>query len=205
MDINQFWPCELNLGVCDIFFQNFKLSNNFWTVSARALIFHMSISLPIPTFLTLLPWPWSLTYFLKILTLLITARALIFHMSYYCDKTFSYVPTVCILYPWPLSFAYIFKTLTLWISFDQCVLKLCYFNGVFIVTTEDFSVSTNIFPYDLDLWVFAYFLKTLKILLTFEQWMLKLWYFILIFLVIRSFCWFLTWPWNLTFLKRNWH
>ena len=27
----------------DLFFENFNLANNFWTVSARALIFHISI------------------------------------------------------------------------------------------------------------------------------------------------------------------
>ena len=43
---------------------NFNLANNFWTVSARALIFHMSIpcdkTFPwIPIFFTLWPWPLS--------------------------------------------------------------------------------------------------------------------------------------------------
>ena len=46
------------------------LINNFWTVSARSLIFHMSIpcvkTFPwVPLFLTLWPWPESLTYFFK--------------------------------------------------------------------------------------------------------------------------------------------
>ena len=36
-------PCDLDLGVWPIF-ENFNLANNFWTVSARALIFNMSIS-----------------------------------------------------------------------------------------------------------------------------------------------------------------
>ena len=54
---------------------NFNLANNFWTVSARALIFHMNIpcdkTFPwVPLFPTL--WPWSLTHFLKTITLLIT-------------------------------------------------------------------------------------------------------------------------------------
>ena len=44
---------------------------------ARALIFHMSIPcdktfLRVPFFFTLWPWPWSLTHFVKTLTLLIT-------------------------------------------------------------------------------------------------------------------------------------
>ena len=50
---------------------NFNLANNFWTVSARALIFYMSIpcdkTFPwIPLFFTLWRWPWSLTHFWKL-------------------------------------------------------------------------------------------------------------------------------------------
>ena len=49
---------------------NFNLANNFWTVSSRALIFHRNIPcdktfLLVPLLLTLWPWPWSLTHFLK--------------------------------------------------------------------------------------------------------------------------------------------
>ena len=56
---------------------NFNFANNFWTVGARALIFHMSNPCDktfswVPLFFTLWPWPWSLTHFLKTLTLLIT-------------------------------------------------------------------------------------------------------------------------------------
>ena len=55
----------------------FNLANNFWTGSARALIFHMNIPcektfLWVPLFFTLWPWSWSLIHFLKTLTLLIT-------------------------------------------------------------------------------------------------------------------------------------
>ena len=38
-----FWPCDLDLGVWPIFKKNFNIAYNFWTVSARGLIFHMSI------------------------------------------------------------------------------------------------------------------------------------------------------------------
>ena len=46
--------------------------------------------------------PWSLTHFLKTLTLLIilktvSARDLIFHMNIPCDKTFRWVPFFFIL------------------------------------------------------------------------------------------------------------
>ena len=67
---------------------NFNLANNFWTVSARALILHMSIpcdkTFPwIPLFLTLWPWPLSLTYFLKTLTLRISFEHWVLELWYF--------------------------------------------------------------------------------------------------------------------------
>ena len=46
------------------------LANSFWTVSARALVFHMSIpcdkTFPyVPLLFTIWLWPWSMTHFLK--------------------------------------------------------------------------------------------------------------------------------------------
>ena len=57
-----FYPVTMTLEF-DLFFEN------FWWVSAGALIFHMSIPCDkifpwVTLFLTLWPWPWSLTYFL---------------------------------------------------------------------------------------------------------------------------------------------
>ena len=59
-----FLPVTLTLEL-DPFFENFNLSNNFWTVSVRALIFHMSIPcdksfLWVPLFFTLWLWPLTL-------------------------------------------------------------------------------------------------------------------------------------------------
>ena len=92
-----FYPVTLTLEF-DPFLKNFNLANNFWTVSPRALIFHMSIlcdkTFPlVPLFFTLWPWTWSMTHFFKTLTLLnnfwsVSARALIFHMSIPCVKNF---------------------------------------------------------------------------------------------------------------------
>ena len=76
---------------------NFNLANNFWTVSARALIFHMSI----PCDDTIIFDPVTLTFefdlLLKNFNLAnnfwtVSARALIFYMSIPCDKTYSLVP-----------------------------------------------------------------------------------------------------------------
>ena len=67
--------CDLDLGIY-LLVENFNFVINIWIVSAKALIFHMSIFsirtfLWVPTFLTLWPWPWSLAYVLNTLTLLI--------------------------------------------------------------------------------------------------------------------------------------
>ena len=64
------------LSFCPLLW-NLNLANNFWTVIAIDVIFHMNIpcdkTFPwVPLFFTLVPWPWSFTLFLKTLTLLIT-------------------------------------------------------------------------------------------------------------------------------------
>ena len=57
--------------------KNFNLGHNFQTKNDRAFVFHMCIPCD-KTFnvvlqvLTLWPWPWSLTYFWKTLTLAVT-------------------------------------------------------------------------------------------------------------------------------------
>ena len=74
---------------------NFNLANNFWTVSARALIFHMYISYDktfpwVPLFFTLWFWPWSLTHFLNFILAnnfwTMSAKAFIFLMNIPSDK-----------------------------------------------------------------------------------------------------------------------
>ena len=65
-----FYPVTLTLEF-DPFFENFNLAYNFWTVGAKALIFHMNIlcdkTFPwVPLLFTLWPLPWGLTYFLKV-------------------------------------------------------------------------------------------------------------------------------------------
>ena len=69
-------------------FWNLNLANNFWTVSARALIFHMrspfeKTFLWVPLLWTLWPWPWSLTHFLITLTLLITCELCALEVWYF--------------------------------------------------------------------------------------------------------------------------
>ena len=90
---------------------NFNLANNFWTVSARALIFHMSIpcdkTFPwIPLFFTLWPWPWSLTYFCKTLTLLITFEQWVLELWYF-TWVFLVIRPFCwylTFWPWHLTY-----------------------------------------------------------------------------------------------------
>ena len=61
---------------------------DIWTMSVRALIFHMSISCDktfplVPTFLILWHWSWSLTHLLKTLTLLITFEQWVLELKYF--------------------------------------------------------------------------------------------------------------------------
>ena len=71
----------------DIFIENINLAYIFWTVSARALIFHMSIlsdkTFPwVATFFTLLPWPWSWPIYEKTLTL-VTVEQWVLELWYF--------------------------------------------------------------------------------------------------------------------------
>ena len=88
-------------------FESFNLANNFWTVSARALIFHMNIPcdmtfLWIPVWLTLWPWPQSFTYFFKTLILLITFEFWVLELWYF-TWIFFLMRSFCtyfIFWPW---------------------------------------------------------------------------------------------------------
>ena len=106
----------------DTFFENFNLAINFWTVSARALIFNMSIpcdkTFPGAQLLFIL-WPWLPIFF--------------------------YPVTLT----W--SFTHFLKTLTLLITFEYWVLQLLYSKWVFLVIwpwslthfLEDFNLANN--------------------------------------------------------------
>ena len=91
------------------------LTNSFWTVSDRALIFHMSISCDktfpcVPLCFNLWPWPWSLTHFLKTLTLLITFEQWVLELWFPCVTTFLWVPLFLFtLWPWPWSLTHFLK------------------------------------------------------------------------------------------------
>ena len=104
------------------FFLNIHLANYFWAVSARALIFHMSISNDKTFPRALRPWPLNWPSFLKNFNLVynfwtVSDRASIFHMSVPYDMTFSWVPLFLTLWHWVWSFIYFLKTLTLPITF----------------------------------------------------------------------------------------
>ena len=84
-----FYPVTLEF---DLFFENFNLVYNFWTVSARHVIFHMNIPsgktfLWAPTFLTMWPWSWSLMFFknfnLAFKFWTVSVRVVIFFYEYF--------------------------------------------------------------------------------------------------------------------------
>jgi hypothetical protein len=95
-----FWPVRPSvcLSVC----KTFNIGHIFWMVSDRTFIFHMCVPydktfLLVPNFLTLWPWPWSLTHFSKNFNIghifwMASDRAFIFHMCVPYDKNFLMVP-----------------------------------------------------------------------------------------------------------------
>ena len=120
-----------------------NFASYFWTVSARALIFHMNIPCDktfswVPLFFTLWPWPWSLTHFLKkTLTLLIAFEQWVLELWYFTWVFLVIRPFHGYHYflhrdldlgVWPF-----FENLTLLIAFELWVLQLLHFTWVFLV------------------------------------------------------------------------
>ena len=90
----------------DLLLKNFNLGYNFKTRSDRAFILHMCVPCDktfhmVPQFLTSWPWPWSLTYFWKTLTLAITFKPEEMGLSY-CTCVFLVTrPFTCYHNFWP--------------------------------------------------------------------------------------------------------
>ena len=130
----------------DLLFKNFDLAYNFWTVIPRALIFHKiipcdKIFLWVPLFLTMWPWPGSLTHFLKqrfTITLLITFEMWVLELWYFSWVFLVIRPFSGYLYFWPFDLdlgvwpLFEKKTLTLLVTFEQWVQELWYFTWVFL-------------------------------------------------------------------------
>ena len=107
------WPLTLEF---DLLFKHFNLGHNFWLVDAKGFIFHMCIFygkifhlVPCPWAFDL--WPWSLTYFLKTLILVVGGRAFIFHVCIPSGKTFRLIP-----WPWPTGVWPCFRKIWPWLS-----------------------------------------------------------------------------------------
>jgi hypothetical protein len=106
--------CPVFLSVLPSSTKSFNFGYNFWMVSTRALIFHMSIPCD-KTFL------WVSKFFTLVLDLLIEncnlgyvfwlvcTSASIFHMSILCDKTFPWVPKNLTLCRWPWCLNYLLR------------------------------------------------------------------------------------------------
>ena len=186
------WP-SLTLEF-DPFFENFILAYNFWTVSARALMFHMSIPCDktfswIPLFFTLWPWPRSLTHFLKTLPLLITFEQWVLEHWYYTWVFLVTRPFCGWHYLWPCDL-----DLWVWPIFDNFTPAIYFLTVSARALMFHMSIpcdkTFSWIPLFLTLWPWSWsltnFLKTLP-LITFEQWVLELWCYTWVFLVTRPF------------------
>ena len=128
-------------------------------MSPWALIFHMNTSCDmtfpwIPTFLTLWSWLWSLTYFLKTLTLhannfwTVSASASIFHMSFSSDRTFPWKPrflTLWLTLESGLLFEYFILVNNIWIASARALI----FTWIFLVIR---SFCWYLKYFDLNIW-----------------------------------------------------
>ena len=97
---------------------NLNLAYNFWTMNARALIFHMNIPCDKTLFFDTVTLTLSLTHFLKTLTLLITFEQWVpelwyfiwvflviipfrgYHYFWLCDLDLGVCPIFWIFLPW---------------------------------------------------------------------------------------------------------
>ena len=89
-------------------------------------------------FFTLWHWLWSMTHFLKTLTLLITFEQWVVELWYFkwifrVIRPFHGYHYFFTLWRWPWSLTHFLKTLTLLITFKQGVLQLWYFTWIFPV------------------------------------------------------------------------
>ena len=124
LSTNNFYQVTLTLYFV-ILFENFKFVENFWTVQARILLFHLSILFD-KTF-CFDPWPLPYLEFeliLKGLTFLITfeklVRCFLFHMSIPWFKTLLWVPTIFTMF-------YIYLDLEVW----HIIKKIYLANNIF--------------------------------------------------------------------------
>ena len=127
LSTNNFYQVTLTLYFV-ILFENFKFVENFWTVQARILLFHLSILFD-KTF-RFDPWPLPYLEFeliLKGLTFLITfeklVRCFLFHMSIPWFKTLLWVPTIFTM------LIYIYLDLEVWHIIKKFYLANNIFNS----------------------------------------------------------------------------
>ena len=99
--------------------KNFNSGHNFLTRTDRAFILQMCIPCDktfhlVPYFLTSWPWPWSLTYFWKTLTLVITFLPELIELSYCTCVLFKIRPFIWCRNVWPRDI-----DLEVWTTFDK--------------------------------------------------------------------------------------
>ena len=148
-------------------------------MSVRASIFQMSIpydkTFPwVPTFFTLWPWPWSLTYFLKTLTLLITFEQWVLKLWYfkwvYFVTRLSVGTKIFYLVTLTLEFDLFSKNFNYAIYFSTMNARALIFHMITsILCDKTFPWVPTFFTLWPWLWSLTYFLKTLTLQITYEQ------------------------------------
>jgi hypothetical protein len=153
----------------DLLIKNINLGYIFWMVCTRTLIFiwvfffWQDLSMGTNRF-DLVPWPWCLTYTVKILTMPISFEWCLLELWYFTWEFVWQVFSVGInrfdLVTLTLMFDLLTNsdTVTLDVSFEWYVLGFWYFTWVFVVT-RPFRGYKQVWPCDLHLCVWPTYRK----------------------------------------------
>jgi hypothetical protein len=143
----------------------------------------------VPNFLTLWPWPWSLTHFSKTLTLAISFEWQVIWLSYLISVFFTTKPFYWYQIFWPCDL-----DLEVWHTFQ----KLYNIDHIFWMASDNAFIFHMSVPYDktflLTLWPWPWsstrFSKTLTLAISFEWQVIGLSYFICVYLMTSPFYWY---------------
>ena len=137
MITNIFLTCDLDIGVLPFFKKKFNLPKSFWTVTAKALIFHRNIlwdkTFPCGTLYQQI-WPCDLD-----LGFVLPSENFHFAKNFWtvCVKLFLVTTNMFTLWPWPSNVAYFLKAQ----NFDYWVLARAMLFQILLLEFNLFTLT----------------------------------------------------------------